>query len=77
MTSIKSHSTKELQMMRLHLLKGAQSDLNVFGYTIAEIDEEIEFRASQNIPATDCQDELNERNPILDMGQSFIPSNSY
>lgn len=55
MTSIKSHSTKELQMMRLHLLKGAQSDLNVFGYTIAEIDEEIEFRASNKIPIWDVE----------------------
>ena len=73
MTSIKSHSTKELQMMRLHLLKGAQSDLNVFGYTIHEIEEEIDFRASQRFPQCDEQPD----NPILDMGQSFIPSNSY
>lgn len=73
MTSIKSHSTKELQMMRLHLLKGAQSDLNVFGYTIAEIDEEIEFRASNKIPICDEQPD----NPILDMGQSFIPKTAY
>ena len=73
MTSIKSHSNKELQMMRLHLLKGAQSDLNVFNYTIAEIDEEIEFRASNKIPICDEQPE----NPILDMGQSFIPKTAY
>lgn len=71
MTSIKSHSNKELQMMRLHLLKGAQSDLNVFGYTIAEIDDEIEFRASQRFPQDD------EQNPILDMGTSFIPKTAY
>lgn len=71
MTSIKSHSNKELQMMRLHLLKGAQSDLNVFSYTIAEIDEEIEFRASQRFPQDD------EQNPMLDMGQSFIPKTAY
>jgi hypothetical protein len=73
MTSIKSHSTKELQMMRIHLKKGAQHDLNVFGYTIAEIDEEIEFRASQRFPKCDEQPE----NPILDMGQSIIPKTAY
>ena len=71
MTSIKSHSNKELQMMRLHLLKGAQSDLNIFNYTIHEIEEEIEFRASNRLP---CDD---EQNPILDMGQSFIPKTAY
>lgn len=73
MTSINSHSNKELQMMRLHLLKGAQSDLNIFGYTIAEIEEEIEFRASQRFPKCAEQPE----NPILDMGQSFIPKTAY
>lgn len=71
MTSIKSHSNKELQMMRLHLLKGAKSDLNIFNYTINEIEEEIEFRASQRFPQDD------EQNPILDMGQSFIPKTAY
>lgn len=55
MTSLKSFSNKELQMMRLHLLKAAESDLNVFGFTIADIETEIEFRASQKIPSWDAE----------------------
>lgn len=73
MTSIKYLPTAELQMMRLHLLNGAQSDLNVFGFTIHEIEEEIEFRASNKIPICDEQPD----NPILDIGQSFIPKTAY
>lgn len=55
LTTIKSYTTTQLQKMRLHLLKGAQSDLNIFNYTIHEIEEEIEFRASQRIPSWDTE----------------------
>ena len=67
MTSLKSFSNKELQMMRLHLLKAAESDLNVFGFTIADIETEIEFRASQRFPISDEQPEWNSHTE-----QSFI-----
>lgn len=38
--------------MRLHLT-GATTDPNKFAYTIEEITEEIEYRASQRFPACD------------------------
>ena len=52
MTPIKQLTTKDLQMMRLHLT-GATADPNKFAYTIQEITEEIEYRASQRFPACD------------------------
>lgn len=39
--------------MRLHLLTGADTNPNKFTYTIKEISEEIEHRASQRFPASD------------------------
>jgi hypothetical protein len=53
MTPIKQLTTKELQLMRLHLLTGADTNPNKFTYTIKEISEEIEHRASQRFPASD------------------------
>lgn len=79
MTSIKSLPTAELQKIRQDIIKCAENKLNVYGLDISHIhliDKEIEARTSK-IPATDCQDELNERNPILDMGTSFIPNTAY
>ena len=52
MTPIKQLTTKDLQMMRLHLT-GATTDPNKFAYTIQEIIEEIEYRAAQRFPASD------------------------
>ena len=73
MNPLKSYSNKELQMMRLKLIKAAESDINVFGFTISDIEEEIEFRASNRIPVCDEQQD----NPILDRSQSFAPPQSY
>lgn len=71
LTSIKNYSLPQLKEMRKDIIKCAENDLNVFGFTIADIETEIEFRASQRFHQDD------EQNPILDMGQSFIPKTAY
>ena len=76
MTSIKSITTAELQKIRQDITKCAENTINVFGLDISHIhliDAEIEYRAKKRTLADDEQPD----NPILDMGQSFIPKTAY
>lgn len=61
-------------------LDAAKAGLNI-GLAPTEFDliqEQARRRLiRERVPATDCQDELNERNPILDRSQSFAPPKSY
>ena len=65
--TLNNYTTAELQKMRQDLIKCAENDLNVFGFTIADIETEIEFRASQRFPISDEQPEWNSHTE-----QSFI-----
>ena len=73
MIPINRYPTIELLEIRKDLIKCAENNINVFGFSVADIDTELEFRASKRTLADDEQPD----NPILDMGQSFIPKTAY
>lgn len=53
--TIQNYTTKDLQKMRRDLIKCAENEMNVFAFTIADIDEELDFRAQNRIPSWDVE----------------------
>lgn len=83
MTALKNCGTKELIEMRDYQLDCVEHNVEVFAeFTLQELIVEIATRNQlvmqvRHLSATDCQDELNERKPILDRGLLFAPKISY
>lgn len=53
--TIQNYTTKDLQKMRQDLIKCAENEMNVFAFSVADIDEELEYRAQNRIPVCDEQ----------------------
>ena len=82
-TYFSEYKTQDLIEMRNYQLDCVENDIEVISdFTLTDLIVEIARRNQlamqvRQLSATDDQDELNERNPILDMGQSFIPKTAY